>query len=357
MRSAKDIEAQAAEWLARLEGKEAGEWPPEFHAWLANDARHRAAFTRLEVAWKRFDPLRKLRPLNQAVDENLLAPGARWQGGIWTHATVFGTAQAEGAQPLHQRHQEPIPAAPPATRSLVPRFAIVALALIVFSVSWVVFSDQHSRIYETTVGGHAHLALEDGSRVELNTGTRIRVNLGSSRREVTLLRGEALFSVAHEADRPFEVTAAGVMARAVGTEFSVRLRQNSRVETLVKQGRVVVFQPERVLGMTFRQHELRPPLKAGARALVDGNSASVFNVGTADIDRRLRWTVGKAEFRGETVREVVEELNRYSLHPIRITDPQTATQPFGGTFDTTDPESFVDGLAALYGPNAFARMD
>jgi transmembrane sensor len=357
MRSAKDIEAQAAGWLARLDGKVAGQWPPEFHAWLAGDAKHRVAFVRLEVAWKRLDALRQLRPVDQTLDEDLLAPRAGGHAGLWMHATVFGTARAESVGPLHQRYPASVPSTPRATRPFIPRFAIAALAIIVVSVSWLVFSDSHSRVYETTVGGHAHLALEDGSYVELNTGTRIRVKFSSSRREVALLRGEALFSVAHEADRPFEVRAAGVTARAVGTEFSVRLRADSRVETLVRQGRVLVLQPQRMLGITFGQHELRPTLEAGARALVDDHSASVVNVGVADIERRLRWTTGKAEFRGETVRDVVAELNRYSLHPIRITDPQTADKPFGGTFNTTDPESFVAGLASLYGASAFALAD
>jgi len=68
-------------------------------------------------------------------------------------------------------------------------------------------------------------------------------------------------------------------------------------------------------------------------------------------------TVGKVEFRGESVREVVRELNRYSLHRIRVTDPEVADEPFGGTFRTSDAPSFVEGLSALYGASAFAVVD
>jgi transmembrane sensor len=345
MRSAKVIETEAAIWIARLDGREAADWPPEFSAWLDDDPRHRAAFTRLEVAWKRFDPLRKLKPLDRAVDADLLAPRAPAHAGLWTHANAFGVAQ--GAGPRYRTAKRT------RWKNILPP-AIVALAFVVVAVSWLVFADPGSRVYETTVGGREHIVLPDGSVAELNTNTRMRVKFSRSLRKVELQRGEALFAVAHRPERPFEVTAAGVTARAVGTQFSVRLRDDDRVEALVKQGRVMVLQPFRVLGLDVGWRANGPVLGAGDRGILDEQSSAIENVGMADVERRLRWTVGKVEFRGETVREVVRELNRYSPHPIRITDPQTAEKPFGGMFTTNDPASFVDGLSALYGTGAFA---
>lgn len=348
MRSAKVIETEAAAWLARLDGREAADWPPEFQAWLGDDPRHRAAFTRLEVAWKRFDPLRKLKPLGRAVDEDLLAPRAAAHGGLWTHASAYGVAQGADARFRTTRR--------PRWRMVLPA-AVISLAVVIISVSWLVLGDLHSRVYETTVGGQEHVVLPDGSVAELNSNTRIRVRFGRTRREVDLLRGEALFAVEHQADRPFEVTGRGVTVRAVGTQFSVRLREDDRVEALVKRGHVAILQPQRIFGLRLGLREVRPVLGVGDRALADERSASIESVGAADIDRRLLWTTGSAEFRGETVREVVRELNRYSLHQIRVVDPQVAAKHFGGTFKTNDPMSFVDGLSALYGAGAFAVVD
>jgi len=349
MRSAKVIETEAAAWLARLDAREAGNSPPEFEAWLDDDPRHRAAFTRLEVAWKRSDLLRKLKPLDQAADEDLLAPRATAHEALWTHATAYGVAQGSGA-----RYRTA--AARTHWRTVLPA-AMVGLALVVVSVSRLVLGDVHSRVYETTIGGREHVVLPDASVAELNSNTRIRVKFDRTRREVEILRGEALFTVEHQADRPFEVTAAGVTARAVGTQFSVRLREDNRAEALVMQGRVALLQPQRLFGVRLGRHEVQPVLGVGDRAIADERSASIENLGSADLDRRLLWTVGKVEFRGESVREVVRELNRYSLHRIRVTDPEVADEPFGGTFRTSDALSFVEGLSALYGASAFAVVD
>jgi transmembrane sensor len=306
------------------------------------------AFTRLEVAWKRFDHLRKLKPLDQAVDDDVLGPRAPAHEGLWTHATAYGVAQGASMRDRPARH--------PSWRAALSA-TVFGLALVVVLVSWLVLGDLHSRVYETTIGGHEHVVLPDGSIAELNTNTRIRINFERTRREVEILRGEVLFTVEHQADRPFEVTAAGVTARAVGTQFSVRLREDNRIETLVIQGHVAMLQARRMLGVLVGRREVQPVLGAGDRAITDEHLASVENLGTADVERRLQWSVGRIAFRGETVREVVRELNRYSLHPIRITDPQVADRPLSGTFKTGDAARIVEGLSALYGPGAVAVVD
>jgi ferric-dicitrate binding protein FerR (iron transport regulator) len=69
---ASDIEAEASEWLIRLERDPSPATKAEFEEWIAADARHRAAFVRLEKTWAHADVLRKLRPLDGDVDENVL---------------------------------------------------------------------------------------------------------------------------------------------------------------------------------------------------------------------------------------------------------------------------------------------
>src|SRR4051794_13921800 len=77
---ASDTEAEASEWLIRLETDATPELKAAFDEWLAADARNRAAFVRLEKTWRHADVLRKLRPLDGEVDENIIdkfgEPGA-----------------------------------------------------------------------------------------------------------------------------------------------------------------------------------------------------------------------------------------------------------------------------------------
>ena len=65
--------------------------------------------------------------------------------------------------------------------------------------------------------------LPDGSIVELDAQSEIAVNFEPSVRRVELVRGEALFKVQKDPNRPFIVRAGGVEVRAVGTAFDVRL--------------------------------------------------------------------------------------------------------------------------------------
>ena len=133
----------------------------------------------------------------------------------------------------------------------------------------------------------------------------------------------------------------------------MQLREDGRVETVVREGQVAMFQPERLLGVPWRQHEFHPTLRAGDRALVDHRDASVTNLGSAELRRRLAWTLGRAVFRGATGAEIAKELNRYSQHRITVTDPKVASRRFGGSFDTTHPESFAYGLTQMFGAGTF----
>ena len=94
-------------------------------------------------------------------------------------------------------------------------------------------------LYRTQVGERRVIALKDGSHVHLNTGSTIEVALKKDRRLVRLVKGEAMFEVAHDRQRPFLVDAGSAQMRAVGTAFNVRIRENI-VELTVTEGSVAV---------------------------------------------------------------------------------------------------------------------
>src|SRR3546814_20916449 len=76
--------------------------------------------------------------------------------------------------------------------------------------------------------------LADGSKVTLNTATEIRVDYRARERIVRLVRGQALFDVAHAPDRPFSVIVAGRKVTALGTIFEVRFDKNRLKVTLLR---------------------------------------------------------------------------------------------------------------------------
>ena len=83
-----------------------------------------------------------------------------------------------------------------------------------------------------------NIALADGSMIELNAKSSLRVNFSESARTVWLYEGEAIFSV-NKDDRPFIVHTPRSNVAALGTEFAIELGDNS-AEVSVLEGTVAV---------------------------------------------------------------------------------------------------------------------
>jgi ferric-dicitrate binding protein FerR (iron transport regulator) len=99
-------------------------------------------------------------------------------------------------------------------------------------------------IYSTKPGETRAVTLLDGSRVTLNSHTELAVLFAAGRRLATLNYGEAIFQIASQLSRPFEVTAAGrhLQAPPSGSNcrFDVRVIDPQSVELTVLDGGVTV---------------------------------------------------------------------------------------------------------------------
>src|SRR5690606_37958963 len=104
-----------------------------------------------------------------------------------------------------------------ADRRPAPRFwyALAAsLLLTIASITW--YSFQRG-VHATGIGEQRSLALADGSRIELNARSRIKIRYTDQQRRVELLEGQAFFDIASDKNRPFIVDTGGSSIRAVGT--------------------------------------------------------------------------------------------------------------------------------------------
>ena len=297
------VEREASRWLA---ARDASAGTPaqseEFNRWLDADIRHRVAYLRLEASWQRVERLRDLRPLDRDVDPDLFK---------------------------ERKLRRPWPMA-----------AAASLALALLAGGWWFYRQNSGwQEYETQIGGFARVVLDDGSVVDLNTNSEVRVRLGDSQREVRLVRGEGRFQVAHDAGRPFTVSAAGAAVRAVGTAFTVRMRDSARVDVLVYEGKVAI---------TADRVPAAPPVSAGEAAEVFPDRVSVSRVEPQQLERRLAWTSGSLRFNGETLGEAVAEFNRYNRRQLKLADASLATLRVGGNFVATDPESFAAALVSAF---------
>lgn len=206
------------------------------------------------------------------------------------------------------------------------------------------------RLLRTAVGERSIVTLEDGSVIELNTNTLARVEYAGDIRRIRLIRGQAMFEVAHDGDRPFVVEASDRRVIALGTKFDVHVEQ-SRIKVTLLEGRVKVEPIDRS----------RREAKAGAKFLEPGELlvASVDRgavVIPADIQREVGWRTGRIAFSDEPLSDVLNEINRYSTAKVVIADPSLAELRVSGVFRVGSVGNFVSAIDMAF-PVTAERKD
>jgi transmembrane sensor len=232
---------------------------------------------------------------------------------------------------------------PASRRSTRPQMAFAALlASVVVAIGLYFFYPRVER-FETALGEQHSVVLSDGSLVTLNTKSVIELRFGKAQRRVTLLAGEALFEVAHDVTRPFEVTAGEVTVRAVGTQFNVD-RHGQALKVTVVEGRVEVS-----------AGSARIPLGAGEELTLPQQGAPA--VSHANVAAATSWTQRQLIFENEPLGNVAAEINRYNRKVIDIQSEQLRAEQVTGVFQSNDPTSFLAFIASIPGVSVEASTD
>src|SRR5271170_3074202 len=246
-------------------------------------------------------------------------------------------------------------AAAAAARSRRLRRAALAAGVLVAAVGalfWYAHPGFHE--FETATGEQRTFELEDGSVVSLNTHSRVAVRLGTHAREVRLLRGEALFHVAHDPNRPFLVSTDDAVVQAVGTQFDVYRRDDGTV-VAVLEGRVNVTTaapaPAASGSAAAPVAGRGVPRAAAVRSLGASQEAQVSHEGSVSIREvnnvsdTVAWRERRLIFRHQTLEQIVGEFNRYRAHPIRLEGSGVSERVYTGVFDADDTDSLLQVLA------------
>lgn len=321
----------AASWLVSLdEGLTDGE-RAELKAWLAADPAHREALVWMARKWDAFDALAGL-------------------------ADVVPLA-------WHQKRSR---------RVILRLGAVAASVVILVAVGWMGAREAgwvsgglpalvetsevrsgaahsaggaglaaESEKLETAVGKQASTELVDGSVVTLNTDTSVEIRYTKAERAVTLNRGEAIFSVAHNPGRPFRVTAGARVVQAVGTVFNVR-REGEEVRVTVSEGAVKVLDPN-----AGSQPALM--VKAGEVATVGAAGAQVHAIDATRIEANQAWQHGLLIYQGETLDTVIADVSRYTNVKFSIADDSIRNKRVGGVFRTGDVDGLLLALRESFG--------
>jgi len=313
-------EAAALDWFVRRTGGQFGAGDEAaFQAWLAADNAHGAAFARHQRNWRLLDALPEdgLRTLRQNLADDKAAAAARaaprrrawWQGlSAWA-----------------------------------PQGALAAVALMVSCggyFAWGLWQQQpvFEQSFATARGQQLEVVLPEGSRLRLDTLTTADVTLYRERREVRLPQGQAMFQVAGDVARPFDVLAGPLRITVVGTRFSVRYTPGvpgrAGVQVAVEEGRVRVARAERSAADTVVE------LVAGQQIASDmaGLLGAVSIVPAAGI---APWRESRVSFDNTPLNQALAEFERYGPVHLTVREPAVATLRVTGTFDPRRPGNFA----------------
>lgn len=339
------IETEAADWLAkRLSGLWAEADQAAFDTWYA-DIGNRVAFVRLETAWRQS---RRLKALGAGVPKGVVPPRQSW-GDVRFPGGVTASVPAEPSSQM-SLFGHPVP-----KRSRTPRWVAAAAILLVFAPGLYFYTSGlfSGDRYATPVGGLNDVHLVDGSKITLNTNTRIRVRLSQAERRIDLDRGEAFFEVAHDPARPFIVYAGNKRIMAVGTKFSVR-RESDDVEVVVTEGKVRLANAE---GGSETGAQPETLLPAGTLAKTRKAAVLVHQESAPETEAHLSWRNGYVVFKDTTLQDAANTFNRYSTRKITIGDSQIANIRIGGNFRSNNVEAFLSLLKDGFPINVEEKED
>ena len=210
---------------------------------------------------------------------------------------------------------------------------------------WQAGSTSERDTYSTDIGEQRSFALTDGSTIQLNSRSRVRVRYTDAERRIDLLEGQALFQVAKNAQRPFVVHVNDTQVRAVGTQFDVYRRHSGTVVTVI-EGRVAVAGS----AASGQAPSVEVPdifLTAGEQLTVSREIATkplAVNPKTATA-----WTQRQLIFDNASLSEVAEEFNRYSTRPLVMGAGDFADFHVSGAYSSTNPDSLLRFLRAQPG--------
>jgi transmembrane sensor len=360
---------EATTWFVEFgEGEQNQSAREEFIRWLRTSPEHVRAYLQITAHW---EDARALKESQTRTIEELIAL-ARAEGNVIALGSAprphlgraafaeIGVSSAGPSKPavaalpsqpaVEVSSESVISVSTTGARRLAAyRPAIAAGILVVIAAGTLGWLALREPTYATGIGEQRTLTLAEGSTVELNARSKIRIAFHPHERDVELLEGQALFKVTKDRTRPFIVKSGDTQVRAVGTAFDVYRKTAATVVTVI-EGRVAILPPPQAsvesAGSVSPVVALPPVVLVSAGQQVTVTAQAMTAPRLADTAAATAWTQKQMVFASTPLSEVVAEFNRYNTRQLVISDPSIASTRISGVFSSTDPASLLRGLNA-----------
>jgi len=290
------VHAQAVDWILRIRSENCPETERHaFNTWLEESASHRQAYETVQAQWEWMEPFKAMNfPARDAA--------LRYRGKSPRRLFIYSAAAT----------------------------LLLAMGLTAFMPNgWL--GIPHTYVAEK--GDRQTVTLADGSRIELNTESEVRVHFNRWQRSVEIIKGEAFFTVNHDAERPFEVRAGSGRIRDIGTAF----------EVYIKPQHVIVAVQE---GIVEVQASGKRELTAGQQ-LAFSNNGEFQALQAQDVAGLTAWRQGNLVFRDRRLDDVLAEVGRYHDTRIRLQNETLGKLRVSGIFHTAELGDTLNAIAAI----------
>ena len=355
---------EAAEWWATLRDGELSRKDRErFVDWLCESPAHIREYLEVAALWEETG---SLEALENTDPQALLQQAQAHDNVVSLETTATPPAPDEAGDTASAAAANQAARAGGRARGSKARLLLLAgtasVVAAVLALSWTrALAPAEEGIVATAVGEQRSLALDDGSVIDLNTQTAIRLHLDASERRVDLLKGEAFFEIAHQQGRRFVVKAGATEVHVLGTKFNMH-RQGDRTATVtVLEGRVLVKHADgerfgepagskapNPLPSADAKERASVELTEGQQAHIDLVESTIEQTST-NPRNAVAWKHRRMIFEDASLAEVVAEFNRYNTRRLRVDDPTLSQLRLNGVFQPHDPESLLQYLRRAEG--------
>lgn len=223
-----------------------------------------------------------------------------------------------------------------ATKAKLAAKGLGLLSVLLAATVWLDPAYQ-TEVFSTAVGARQTITLADQSSITLNTQTQLAVHTHLRSRRISLVNGQALFSVKHHPYKAFYVDAGQTQVRVVGTKFDV-FKQLEHVTVTVLRGKVLVT------GNT-RTHQYNQTYLTQNQQ-INVNNGEVMRVKNIEAAKEIAWIEGKLIFERTPLKLALAEVQRYNLAPI-VLDTKVATLKISGVFNTNETNTMLNLLPSI----------
>ena len=293
-----DAQKQAIRWHSKMNEADCSlKVRQNFESWLSEAPENKEAFEMIQLFWNDYAQL-------SVVGDNELSRARQF---------------AKQVQLTNKRRNTGL--------------MLIFLMIGVFAVDPQIGIKMFAQHYQTAKGQSSRVVLSDGSFIQINTDSEIRVFDFLGTRKVWLAHGEAWFDVHHDPSSDFWVETSQGKIKDIGTRFNV-LVVNDKTTVSVEEGEVELeTRAKRHLSLIENQQ---------AELDIQGNLSSKTNV---DLSTISAWRSGILIFQNQSLAEVLQQISRYHQVEFSINDSSLKQKTISGRFSTTNLVSTLHTLS------------